>query len=130
MGDHCTLIQNPVISIEIITPGSTYIHNRFLEFDVEPVVGKGNDGILCSSHVLCALPVELNERHLQKGSKNLISETISQKSAPPAAQEIKACWEFSPVIAAKEESQVRLAPRLIAAFFLNDPLFYVTFHEW
>lgn len=88
-GDHCTLIQNSVTSIEILTPGSTYIHNRFLEFDVEPVVGKGNDGILCSSHILCALPMELNEGHLQKGSKTLISETISQKSATPAAQEIK-----------------------------------------
>lgn len=91
-------MPNSAISIEIRTPGRTYIHNRFLEFDVEPVVGKGNDGILCSSHVLCALPVELNERHLHKGNKNLISDTISQKSAPPAAQGI-------------QQSQLRIQPR-------------------
>lgn len=106
---------------------NTYIDHRFLEFDVQPVVGEGNDGILCSPHVLRALPVELNERHLQRAAK-FSSHTPPPKNLPLLQH--RACWGFSPVTAAKEEQQVRLALRLIAAFFLNDPLFYVTFPEW
>jgi len=55
---------------------TTYIHNRLLEFDVKPVIRKCNDGILCSSYILCTLTMKFNEWDLQKGKKNL-SETIS-----------------------------------------------------
>lgn len=44
----------------------TYINNRLLELDVKSVIRKGNNGVLSTAHVLCALSMELKKRNLQK----------------------------------------------------------------
>lgn len=61
---------------------NTYVHNRLLEFDVKSVIRKCNDGILCSSYILCTLTMKFNERDLQNGKRNLL-ESIYQNHIPP-----------------------------------------------
>lgn len=41
------------------------VHNRLLEFDVKSVIRKGNDGIFCSSYILCTLTMKFNEWDLK-----------------------------------------------------------------
>lgn len=42
----------------------THVDKRLFELDVEPVVGRCDDGIFRSPHVLCELPVQLGKGNL------------------------------------------------------------------
>lgn len=50
----------------------TYIHDRFLEFDMKSVVGKCNYGLLCSSDIFGALSVKFEERDLRSREEELL----------------------------------------------------------
>lgn len=55
---------------------NTHVDNRLFELDVEAVVGRCDDGILCSPHILCGLPVQLRKGHLATaGDKNISKHT-------------------------------------------------------
>lgn len=59
--------------------GITYIHKRLLKLDVKSVIREGNDGILSTAHILCALSMEFKERNLKNTRRNL-SEFQSRKA--------------------------------------------------
>ena len=42
----------------------TYIDDRILELDVEPVVGDGDDGLVGTAQVLHPFPLQRRERYL------------------------------------------------------------------
>jgi hypothetical protein len=50
----------------------TYIDKRLLELDVKSVVRKGNDGILSTADILCALSMEFKERNLKNKEKEAV----------------------------------------------------------
>lgn len=48
---------------------------------MKSIIRKGNDGILCTAHILCALSMKLKERNLQKEEEILQSfEGVKQVS--------------------------------------------------
>lgn len=57
------LIQQ--ISCDTPRARSTHVDDRLLELDVEPVVGRCDDGILRLLHILGGLAVQLHKRNLE-----------------------------------------------------------------
>lgn len=57
----------------------TYIDNRLFELDVQAVVGHGDDGVLCSPHILCELPVQLRKGHLATAGSKTSQKLQSHK---------------------------------------------------
>lgn len=47
----------------------THVDDRLLELDVQPVVGRCDDGIFCSPHILGELSVQLGEGNLATAAR-------------------------------------------------------------
>ena len=62
------------------TADGTYVNKRLLELDVKSVIGKGNDGVLSTAHILCALSMQFKERNLQGEEKPFRALSSKAKS--------------------------------------------------
>lgn len=62
------------------TADGTYVNKRLLELDVKSVIGKGDDGVLSTAHILCALSMQFKERNLQGEEKPFRALSSNAKS--------------------------------------------------
>lgn len=60
----CSTLQPTPAEMASELAARTHVDHRLFKLDVQPVVGRGDDGIFCSPHILGELPVQLGEGNL------------------------------------------------------------------